>query len=177
VTALKALQGMIEDNDVQQPAAAGGAGAEAARLGGRRRSRELALQVLYQVDVTGEGDWEVAFELFCRHFEAPEPLKEFALRLMRGVRDHLEEIDVLIRAHSENWRLERMSRVDRNILRMAAYELLYCQDIPPRVTLNEAVDLGKRFGTEESGAFINGVLDNIYASHRRPEEGEGPEAS
>jgi N utilization substance protein B len=149
--------------------------ADSARLGGRRRSRELALQVLYQLDVTGESDWRGAFELFCGHFEAPEPLKDFARRLVEGVRDNLERIDGLVRDHSENWRLERMSRVDRNILRMAVFELLYCEDIPPRVTLNEAVDLGKRFGTEESGAFINGVLDNIYATHCRPGNEPAPQ--
>jgi len=142
----------------------GGRGADAAKVGGRRRSRELALQVLYQLEVTGEREWRDAFELFCGHFEAPEPLKEFALRLVGGVQQHREEIDRLVAGCSENWRLERMSRVDRNILRQAVFELLWCDDIPPRVTLNEAIDLGKRFGTEESGAFINGVLDNIYAT-------------
>jgi N utilization substance protein B len=148
----------------------------AKRLGGRRRSRELALQVLYQLEVTGESDWPRAFEVFCGHFEAPEPLKDFARRLVAGVREHGEAIDTLVRQHSENWRLERMSRVDRNILRLAVYELLWCEDIPPRVALNEAVDLGKRFGTEESGAFINGVLDKIHTTHGRPEPEPGPEA-
>jgi N utilization substance protein B len=165
---------MIEDNDIQQPIPRRGGTTDAARLGGRRRSRELALQVLYQLDLTAEADWRVAFELFCGSFEAPEPLKEFSRRLVGGVRENLERIDELLRRHSENWRLERMSRVDRNILRLAVFELLYCDDIPPRVTLNEAVDLGKRFGTEESGAFINGILDNIYASHCQP-QGQPPE--
>lgn len=164
---------MIEDNGMEQPATrrGGGSAHEASRLGGRRRSRELALQVLYQLDATAETDWRAAFEVFCGSFEAPEPLKEFALRLVGGVRERLAELDALIGRHSENWRLERMSRVDRNILRMAAFELLYCQDIPPRVTLNEAIDLGKRYGTEDSGAFINGILDNIYASQGRQDPG------
>ncbi len=168
---------MIEDNGLEPGEAGGRRPPEAARLGGRRRSRELALQVLYQLDITGESDWRRAFELFCGSFEAPEPLKDFALRLVEGVWERREAIDGLVRQHSENWRLERMSRVDRNILRLAVFELIFCEDIPPRVTLNEAVDLGKRFGTEESGAFINGVLDNIYATHcgKEPRPGEpGP---
>jgi N utilization substance protein B len=163
---------LVGDEQIEQDAPQTDRPADAARLGGRRRSRELALQVLYQLDMTGEQDWRTAFDLFCGSFEAPEPLKDFAMRLVEGVRANMERIDVLMREHSENWRLERMSRVDRNILRMAVFELLYCEDIPPRVTLNEAVDLGKRYGTEESGAFINGVLDNIYKATRGAGENE-----
>ena len=75
--------------------------------------------------------------------------------------DHRQEIDRLIESHSEHWRLDRISVIDRNILRIAIFELLYCDEIPPKVTLNEAIDLGKRFGSEESGSFINGILDRI----------------
>ena len=78
-----------------------------------------------------------------------------------GVLDHSQEIDRLIEGVSENWRLERMSIIDRNILRMASFELIYCEDIPPKVTLNEAIDLGKEYGSEDSGSFINGILDRI----------------
>lgn len=86
---------------------------------------------------------------------------ELTRRLVLGVIEHRNEIDPLIAERSEHWRLDRMAIIDRNILRMALYELLYCEDIPPKVTLNEAIDLGKRFGTEESGSFINGILDRI----------------
>jgi len=86
---------------------------------------------------------------------------EFAKRIVLGVMEHRQEIDRLIEERSENWRLDRMTMIDRNILRIAIFELLYCSEVPPKVTLNEAIDLGKRFGSEESGSFINGVLDRI----------------
>ena len=82
-------------------------------------------------------------------------------RLVMGVLDHSQEIDRLIEKYSENWRLERINMIDRAILRMATFELLYCEEIPPKVTLNEAIELGKRFGSEDSGSFINGILDRI----------------
>lgn len=87
--------------------------------------------------------------------------KKFALELVEGVAEHQKAIDVLLEQHSHNWRLDRMSRIDRNILRLAVYELQHRQDIPRKVTLNEAIELGKNFGTEESSAFINGLLDRI----------------
>lgn len=92
----------------------------------------------------------------------PDPeAHRFASELVQGVREHLESIDGLIQEHSHNWRLDRMSRIDRNVLRLGIYELKFRADIPRRVTLNEAVELGKAFGTEESSAFINGLLDRI----------------
>jgi len=94
-------------------------------------------------------------------FSSSEGTDEFAERIILGVLDHGQEIDQLIERFSKNWRLDRMNLVDRNILRMAIFELLYCNDIPPKVTLNEAVDLGKRYGSEDSGSFINGILDRI----------------
>ena len=92
---------------------------------------------------------------------------EFAERIVLGVLEHREEIDRLIERYSENWRLERMTPIDRNLLRMAIFEFLYCDEIPPKVTLNEAVDLGKRFGSEESGSFINGILDRLQKEKAR----------
>ena len=86
---------------------------------------------------------------------------EFLRRLVLGVLEHCEELDRLIERYSENWRLDRIDVIDRNILRMALFELLYCEDIPPKVTINEAIDLGKRYGSEDSGSFINGILDRI----------------
>ena len=82
-------------------------------------------------------------------------------RLVLGVLEHCQEIDRLIEKYSENWRLVRMNIVDRTILRMAIFELLYCEEIPPKATLNEAIELGKRYGSEDSGSFINGILDRI----------------
>ncbi len=102
-----------------------------------------------------------AMELFCRNFPTSEEVKEFAARIVEGVHQHKEEIDRLIEKYSEHWKLHRMDRVDRNLLRMGVFELIYCDDIPIKVALNETIDLGKKFGSEESGAFINGILDRI----------------
>ena len=129
-------------------------------MSSRRRSREMAIQVLYQVDMA-QSDIGEALRLFCEHFKAPDSIREFAHELANGVHRCREEIDALISRFSEHWRLERMSVVDRNILRLAIFELLYRPDIPAKVSINEAVDLGKKYGTEDSGSFINGILDRI----------------
>jgi len=127
----------------------------------RRKAREVALQVLYELDVLNI-DAKEAITLFWNNFHATEDSKKFSTLLIEGAWDNREQIDNLIRSCSEHWSLERMSRVDRNILRMAVYELLYCPNIPPKVTLNEAIDLGKMYGSENSGSFINGILDAVY---------------
>jgi len=129
-------------------------------LGKRRRSREVALQVLYQLEITKQDALRTLAQ-FQEHFSESVERDDFVERLVLGVSEHGREIDRLIEKYSENWRLDRMNSIDRNILRMAAFELLYCEDIPPKVTLNEAIDLGKRYGTDESGSFINGILDRI----------------
>jgi len=129
-------------------------------LGKRRKSRELALQVLYQIDIS-EGDIEEKFNLFWQHFTPLDELKEFSHKIVEGVYHHKEQIDALIEKHSEHWRLKRMTVVDRNVLRSAIFELMYCPDIPTKVILNEAVELGKKFGSEKTGPFINGILDRI----------------
>jgi transcription antitermination protein NusB len=132
----------------------------------RRKAREIALQVLYQLDVL-KIDVEGAIELFWDNFDAPEEVRKFSHQLIEGTWSNVDEIDRLISSCSENWSIARMSKVDKNILRMAVYELLYCQDIPPKVTLNEAIDLGKVYGSENSGSFINGILDALYARLRK----------
>ncbi len=129
-------------------------------MGKRRRSRELALQVLYQLDITKQ-DAIKAIAQSRDHFSEKEERDGFAERIVLGVLEHGQEIDRLIEQYSENWRLDRMSMIDRNILRMALFELLYCEDIPPKVTLDEAIELGKRYGSGDSGSFINGILDRI----------------
>lgn len=128
----------------------------------RRKAREIALQVLYQVDAS-KIDVDEAMELFRGNFGMPRETDEFSEQLIRGTLDHVKEIDDLITSCSEHWSLERMSIVDKNILRMAVYEFLYCDDIPPKVTLNEAIDIGKHYGSDNSGSFINGILDAMYA--------------
>lgn len=98
---------------------------------------------------------------FKKHFLPEEEKDPFLEAIVQGVLDHHQEIDRLIERYSENWSLERIASIDRTILRIAIFELLYREDIPPKVALNEAVDLGKRFGSENSGGFINGILDRI----------------
>ena len=135
-------------------------------MGARRTGRERALQALYQLEM-GAPEAEAALEAAWAsspeegNAKAQADARAFALELVEGVGGHQQEIDRLIEEHSHNWRLDRMARVDRSVLRVAVYELRFREDIPKKVTLNEAVELGKRFGTEESSAFINGVLDRI----------------
>jgi len=129
-------------------------------LGKRKKSRELALQVLYQIEMS-EGDAEENFNLFWQNFAPSDELKEFSQKIVNGVCQNKEEIDTLIEKHSEHWRLKRMTFVDRNILRSAIFELMFCPDVPTKVVLNEAIELGKRFSSEKSGSFINGILDRV----------------
>jgi N utilization substance protein B len=137
----------------------------------RRKAREIALQVLYGLDVLKINAKE-AIDLFWNNFEAFGEVKDFSSFLVEGTWNSKDKIDTLISSCAENWSIARMSRVDKNILRMAVFELLDCQDIPPKVTLNEAIDLGKVYGSENSGAFINGILDALYARLRK-EDTEG----
>jgi len=131
-------------------------------MGGRRQAREQALQLLYQVDM-GKDSVDGALARFWEDEDSPtDPdVVEFARILTRGVTAHGAKIDELIGAASINWKINRMSYVDRNILRIAVFEFIERDDIPPMVSMNEAIELGKRFGTSESGSFINGILDRI----------------
>jgi N utilization substance protein B len=129
-------------------------------MGIRRRARELALQALFYMDMTGDVSEEM-LQRFCEHYPPGAKSRPFFLQLVKGVNDSQMAIDQLIEKYSHNWRLTRMSYVDRNILRIAVYEILFCDDIPFKVSINEAIDIGKKYGTEESGAFINGILDRI----------------
>ncbi len=129
-------------------------------MGARRKGREAALQMLYQMDCAkvAAGD---AIRLFWDYLQPEAEGHEFADELVQGYEDNLDRIDGCIRSVSHHWRLERMNFVDRNILRLATLELMLMKDIPRRVTLNEAVELAKRFGGEGSAGFVNGVLDRI----------------
>lgn len=157
-------------------------------MGKRRMAREMAVQMLYQRDL---GDSEVP--ALVRSFDVPDFLAqtadgddqetapaigprlpeareafEYARRLVEGTVAHLEEIDGLLRAQADNWRLERMPAVDRNVLRLAVYELMHELDVPKLVVLDEAVELAKRFGSEQSGRFVNGLLDGLLRAHEFP---------
>ena len=118
------------------------------------------MQVLFQMDITGDRSSE-AVELFCRHFEVSRKAKPFFDQLVTGVLECRDELDRLIEQFSDNWKLSRMSGMDRNTMRVAVYELIYCEDIRPKVSINEAIDIGKKYGTQHSAAFINGILDGI----------------
>lgn len=128
----------------------------------------MALQVLYEMEMAATPPEEainlyydlLAFDEELK-FDVPMQVRPFGEQLIQGVDVKQADIDRLIASASEHWRLERMSVVDRNILRIALFEMLYCPDIPPKVSINEAVDLGKTFGSADSGAFINGILDHI----------------
>lgn len=133
-------------------------------MGARRTARERALQALYQMEMSKTGPAESLASAWAAEPDGakPEPESEsFGLALVEGVHAHGAVIDKLLEEHSHNWRLDRMSRIDRNILRLSVFELKFRDDIPRKVTINEAVELGKRFGTEESSAFINGLLDRV----------------
>lgn len=131
-------------------------------MSSRRKGRELALQMLFQLDLVKTGVDEAIRAFWKTQEELPsEDTRDFCEELVRGAFEHHEEIDRFVEETSSNWRLSRMPVVDRNVLRMAVYEMLYRDDIPTTVTINEAIDLGKKFGSEDSGAFINGILDKI----------------
>jgi len=139
----------------------------------RTRARERALQALYQIDVAST-DLEEALARFWRSFEPVErEVRETAEALVRGVAAHRRQIDEAIEAVSVNWRLDRMAKVDRNVLRLAVHELLHRPDVPVKVVIDEAIELGKKFGSESSGAFVNGVLDRIASGLPPSRRGEG----
>ncbi|MDT8443728.1 MAG: transcription antitermination factor NusB [Desulfuromonadales bacterium] len=148
----------------------------------RRQGREMALKLLYSLADHEGGTLDHVLEDFWKNFQfrndvlgeavvdeaalqQPE-VRHFAERLVCGVAENLERIDQEINSYSNNWALDRMARVDLAILRLAAYELIYCPDVPQNVVINEAIEIGKRFGTEETSSFINGVLDHLSQQHR-----------
>jgi N utilization substance protein B len=126
----------------------------------RRKGRELAIQALYQIEITGDASVG-AVDFFLRHFEGNARTKEFARRLVSGVVSQQTAIDQLIDRCTDNWKLGRLAKVDLIILRMATYEIAFCPDIPSPVSLDEAIEIAKRFGNADSANFINGVLDQV----------------
>jgi N utilization substance protein B len=129
-------------------------------MGTRRKSRELTLQFLYQGELAGQ-DNLLDFEEYCIHFQVNKKAIPYAKKLLDGVQEKGDAINQLIRKYAENWRLERMSVIDRNILRLAVYEVHYQDDVPISVAINEAVEIAKRFSTDDSAPFINGILDGV----------------
>ena len=145
-------------------------------MGARTTAREAALQMLFAIDATGS-DVDQAILDFWRELPGDAEGREYADALVRGVRSDADKLDERIRAASQNWRLERMARIDRNALRLGTFELLTRTDVPRAVVLDEAVELAKRFGSEESSKFVNGVLDRIADDLGRQDTDESPSAS
>jgi N utilization substance protein B len=138
--------------------------------GPRRMAREAAVQILYALDASGATDDAAiahAIHAYWAHLEGPAPGRAYADELVRGVMARRDAIDETIRGANPNWRIERMARVDRNILRVAAHEIADVGDVPANVSIDEAVELAKRFGSEESPAFVNGVLDKVARIHAK----------
>jgi len=127
----------------------------------RTKAREHALKILYGVDITKD-DCRTCIERFWKDNEEPDAeTREFANSLVAGVAKNLDALDKIISESATNWQLKRMAVVDRNILRFAAYELIFSKDIPPKVAMNEAIDIAKKYGDADSGKFVNGILDKI----------------
>lgn len=129
-------------------------------MGSRRRARELALQLLYQYELTHAEPEQMQAD-FDEWRGSTDGVREFADKLLRGTLEHLVEIDEELERQTANWRLDRLAAVDRNILRLAMYELLFQSATPPAVVIDEAIEIAKKFGAEESPRFINGVLDGF----------------
>ncbi len=127
----------------------------------RRRAREYALQILFQIDFKSQEVSRNDFEDFWLDKNESEDVRKFTEELVRGTVERLDEIDSRLKKVAENWVLKRMAAVDRNILRFAAFEILYRKDIPPAVTINEAVEIAKKFSSSEAAPFINGILDKL----------------
>ncbi|MBI4970886.1 MAG: transcription antitermination factor NusB [Candidatus Omnitrophica bacterium] len=134
----------------------------------RTIAREYALQILYQLHLT-QSEVDDVLRDFWEHSDLDDPeIRKFTEGLVRGTTGKIMELDELIKKYAENWHLNRMAVIDRNILRLAAYELLNSADVPPKVTLNEAVNLAKKFSQADSGKFVNGILDKISHSEKLP---------
>jgi len=130
-------------------------------MGPRRKAREYALQMLFQWDITHDAIEQIVATFFQNQPEESAPIVDFARSLVTGTIEHVEEIDRLIQRHAEHWRLDRMAVVDRNLLRLATQEFLHDSGTPKTVIINEAIEIARRFSTQESPQFINGILDSI----------------
>lgn len=130
----------------------------------RRKSRELALRMLYQLE-TNSSNPELALENYCNIFPYQQDVVDYAESLMLGVKKDREIIDTYIQDASEHWKINRIAFVDKNILRIGIYEMLFSDDVPPKVAIDEAIELAKKYGNEDSGNFINGVLDRVFKDY------------
>lgn len=141
-------------------------------MGKRRKARESALQILYQLEFD-DSQVDQAIDLFWQKKKAPEETKEYSRWLVKGILSHEKEVDEAIQFISEHWRISRMAVVDRNILRLAAFELLHAESIAPAIIINEAIEIAKKFSSPEAATFVNGILDALrkkIQAEKRPSE-------
>ncbi len=134
----------------------------------RRDARELVLRVLYQSEI-GAFDVQASLRQVVAEIKPPAQVADYAQLVIKNLGDHAAEIDATISAVSEHWRIERMAVTDRNILRLAVAEMLFSGDVPPRVAIDEAIELAKKYGDESSGRFVNGILDAVARKHKAAE--------
>lgn len=146
-------------------------------MGKRREGREAAVQFLFCSDINQELTPADIDGFFSTIRPASPRVREFAKILATGVCEHRAAVDAVIEEHTENYQLDRISAVDRSILRLAVYEMMFCDDIPNVVSINEAIEVAKRFGTEDSGRFVNGILDNLNRALRKSPQSDRPGAS
>ena len=142
----------------------------------RSKGREIALQILYQFDLFEKHEVDEALKSYIAGFEEEDkPLRKssisFARERINLVLSHKDEIDRVINQHATHWKLGRMASIDRNILRLGVSELCFCPDVPPKVAINEALELAKRYGSDESSPFVNGILDGIYKKRVKGQKG------
>jgi len=135
----------------------------------RSKAREVALCLLYQIEIA-KCDFHQALRDYLQNYPQKQEVIDFASVLLSGVVGHLKEIDSFIKKHAKNWDIERMAIIDRNILRIACLELVFLDSIPPKVSINEAIELAKKFGDVDSPRFVNGVLDKIYKTDIKKDE-------
>ena len=127
----------------------------------RHKARAIALQVLYQKEIIEE-PLENIWAFFCKHYQYPKESLDYAWKLVQGVVENQPQIDLLLGQYAPHWQIERMPFIERNILRLATYEMLYISDVPPKVSINEAIELAKIYGSKTSSTFVNAILDAIY---------------
>jgi N utilization substance protein B len=135
----------------------------------RRKARELALKMLYQMELNGD-DAETALRKFCEIFPYQKEIVDYSRFLLLGINKEQRHLDERIERASEHWKLSRFTYVDKNILRIGAYEIIFSPDVPPKVAIDEAIEMGKKFGSEDSKDFINGILDRIFKDHYEKED-------
>jgi transcription antitermination protein NusB len=138
----------------------------------RRKAREFALQILFQLDIRKDKPTATILKRFWAEHDVDDEVQAFTEEIIKGTYKHLPAINEKIHACAKNWSIDRMAAVDRNVLRMAVYEILYRVDIPTSVTINEAIEIAKKFGTDDSGSFVNGILDSVARMVGKLDEGK-----